>query len=244
MGSLCIVIFFVCKHLDIFRGVICARNADFPHCYEHVHGGIGAKDHPHSTRGLPTKKLEEIHGRRLLPGSHRQGREIARTVDPISSIVFTREDEGNNSMPFLDANSTRKINGSVKSTVYRKKTHTDQYVHFASHHPKHQKLGFVRTFMNRCETITAEETEEMEHLRGALRVYGYTSMVLKNVTDKTKGKKIPIVGQRHQESSGYSVCGVSERVHRVMKNTELQQPYVPTPVTPPSDACWYIHKTR
>ena len=63
-------------------------------------------------------------------------------------------------MPFLDAKFTRKEDGSVKSTVYRKKTHTDQYLNFASHHPKHQKLGVVRTLMNRCETITSEEGDK------------------------------------------------------------------------------------
>ena len=68
-----------------------------------------------------------------------------------------QEDEENNSIPFLDAKFTRKEDGSVKSTVYRKKLHTDQYLNFASHHPKHQKLGVVRTLINRCETITSEE---------------------------------------------------------------------------------------
>ena len=63
--------------------------------------------------------------------------------------------------------------------------HTDQYVNFASYLPKHQKLGVVRTFMNRCETITAEK-EEMEHLRGAVRVCGYTSWAVKKVIDNTK----------------------------------------------------------
>jgi len=53
-------------------------------------------------------------------------------------------------MPFLDANFNRKEDGSVKSTVYIKKTHTDQYPNFASKHPKHQKLGVFRTLMNKC----------------------------------------------------------------------------------------------
>ena len=45
----------------------------------------------------------------------------------------------------------------------------------------------VRTLMNRCETITSEEgdkKEEVEHLRGDLRVCG-----LNKVTDSSKNKK-------------------------------------------------------
>ena len=60
------------------------------------------------------------------------------TVNTTGSIVFTREDEENNGMPLLDANITGTEEGSVKSTVNRKKTHTDQYLNFACHHPKYQ----------------------------------------------------------------------------------------------------------
>ena len=114
------------------------------------------------------------------------------TVDPTRRFTSTREDEENNNMPFLDAKFTRKEDGSVESTVYRKKTHTDQYLYFASHHPKHQKLGMVRTRMNRCETTTSQEgdkKDEVEHLRGALRVCGYPSCALNKVTDSSKKKK-------------------------------------------------------
>ena len=65
-------------------------------------------------------------------------------------------------MPFLDAKFTRKKDGGVNCTVYRKKTYTDQDLNIASHHPKHQKLGVVRTPMNRCETIPTEEVDKKE----------------------------------------------------------------------------------
>ena len=145
------------------------------------------------------------------------------TVDPTGSIIFTWEDEENNSMPFLDAKFTRKEDGSVKSTVYRKKTHTDQYLNFASHHSKHQKLGVVRTLMHRCETITSEEgdkKEEVEHLREALRVCGNPSWALNKVTDSCKKKK----NKKKTNDRNYRsqvvipyVEGASERVHRVLK---------------------------
>jgi len=94
-------------------------------------------------------------------------------------------------MPFLDAIFTRKEDGSVKFTLQRKKTHTDQHLNFASHQPKHQKLGIVRALMNRCDTITTEEGDkkcEMKHMRGVLRVCRYF-WPLKKVTDNNTEKK-------------------------------------------------------
>ena len=44
------------------------------------------------------------------------------TVGPTGSIKSTREDEEKKSMSFLDVKFTYKDDGSVKSTVYRKKT--------------------------------------------------------------------------------------------------------------------------
>ena len=37
---------------------------------------------------------------------------------PTGSIIFTREEEEDNSLPFLDAKFTRKEDGSVMSTVW------------------------------------------------------------------------------------------------------------------------------
>ena len=94
------------------------------------------------------------------------------TVDHTGSIAFKRGEEGNNGMSFLSAKRTRKEDDSVKSTVCRKKTHTDQYLNFISHHPRHQKLGVVIAHVNRCDTITSEEgdtKEEEENLIGILR---------------------------------------------------------------------------
>ena len=66
----------------------------------------------------------------------------------------------NGSLPFLDTLIVRRENGSVQLLVYRKKTHTDQYLNFDSHHPLHHKLGVVRTLLDRCETVVTEEGDK------------------------------------------------------------------------------------
>ena len=86
--------------------------------------------------------------------------QYTNTVDPTGSIVFTSDDEENNGMLFLYAKLTKKEDGRVKATVYRKKTKTDQYLNFASYPSKYQRLGVVKTLMNRFETIPIEEGDK------------------------------------------------------------------------------------
>ena len=49
-------------------------------------------------------------------------------------IKFTCEPKVNGQLAFLDTKITRKEGGSLDVTIYRKPTHTDQYLHFDSHH--------------------------------------------------------------------------------------------------------------
>ena len=68
-------------------------------------------------------------------------------IDKSGSIKFTYEEEEQGRIPFLDTLIVRKEDGSVKVLVYRKPTHTDQYLNYQSHHPLHQKLGLIRTLL-------------------------------------------------------------------------------------------------
>ncbi len=56
--------------------------------------------------------------------------------DETRTMTFTSEDEANNSMSFLDAWLTYQEDGSVKSTVYHRSIHMDQYLNFTSYHPQ------------------------------------------------------------------------------------------------------------
>ena len=55
------------------------------------------------------------------------------SVDP--SIIFTAEENiPDGSMPFLDTLLTPQIDGTLRTSVYRKPTHTDSYLQWDSHH--------------------------------------------------------------------------------------------------------------
>ena len=83
------------------------------------------------------------------------------------TIKFTMELEEEGSLPFLDTRVTRLANGKLDITGYRKKTHTDRYLHFESHHPIHIKKGTVRCLYDRARNLTQRDEslkEEESHL--------------------------------------------------------------------------------
>ena len=67
-------------------------------------------------------------------------------------IKFTKEQEENNKLPFLDVLLTRTEDGTIETEVYRKKTNTDQILNYNSNHPSQHKISCIRTLFNRIET--------------------------------------------------------------------------------------------
>ncbi|XP_072048748.1 uncharacterized protein [Amphiura filiformis] len=116
-------------------------------------------------------------------------------IDSTENIKFTYEKEHEGTIPFLDTLIVRKPDGSVKLLVYRKVTHTDQYLNFNSHHPIHQKLGVIRTLFDRMNSIITEDADkklEETKIKEALGRCGYPNWTFKQVKgkmDKKQAKK-------------------------------------------------------
>ena len=110
------------------------------------------------------------------------------SIDP--AIKFTREEEDNKTIPMLDTLVRRTEERKLTFSVYRKPTHTDQYLQFASNQPLQHKLGVVRTLYHRCKVLCTEEDsklKEIEHLKKVLSVSGYT----KHAWNRATADRVP-----------------------------------------------------
>lgn len=58
-----------------------------------------------------------------------------QTQELTGNIQFTHEEEENGTISFLDVKIHHRDDGSVKITIYRKPTHTDQYLLWTSEQP-------------------------------------------------------------------------------------------------------------
>ena len=77
-------------------------------------------------------------------------------------IQFTVEKESEDGkLPFLDVCLCRETDGSVTTSVYRKATHTNQYLSFDSHHPMAHKAAVVRTLISRASTLSSNGVERV-----------------------------------------------------------------------------------
>ena len=92
------------------------------------------------------------------------------SVDP--AIQFTTEEQNEDgSMPFLDILVTPQEDGTLTSKVYRKPTHTDQYLQWDSHHNLACKYSVINTLTHRAKEVCSNSQllkEELHHLECAL----------------------------------------------------------------------------
>ncbi|KAK6178378.1 hypothetical protein SNE40_013173 [Patella caerulea] len=86
-------------------------------------------------------------------------------------IKFTMEKENCGIIPFLDVLVNR--NGStIQTSIYRKPTHTDQYIHYQSNHPIKVKAATISTLAHRAKEICNPELPGMPEERQAPKDQG------------------------------------------------------------------------
>ena len=110
-----------------------------------------------------------------------------------SRIQFTSEDsKPDGSIPFLDSLVMLQPDGSIKTAVFRKPTHTDMYLHWDSYHHLSAKYSVINTLRHRAKTVCSTKQlliEEDDHLYNALRRCKYPLWAWNRTNIKKKQKK-------------------------------------------------------
>ena len=72
------------------------------------------------------------------------------------AATSTTRTEKDNKLAFLDNAVLREPEGRLTTCVYRKPTHTDQYLAYESHHPQSVKRGIVKCLYERAKRLVTK----------------------------------------------------------------------------------------
>ncbi|XP_061603008.1 uncharacterized protein LOC133464838 [Cololabis saira] len=158
--------------------------------------------------------------------------EIGPFTDHINSvdnyIKFTKEEMRENQLPFLDCGISLGGEGELQVEVYRKPTHTDQYLMFDSHHPLEHKLGVIRTLQHRAKTVPTNpeaRDKEQKHIKQALKQCHYPEWAFtktqKNQQKDPKPGNTKTPKPRRSHVVVPYVAGLSEKFRRVFSKHNI-----------------------
>ena len=110
-----------------------------------------------------------------------------------SQTQFTKEEKQDSILPFLDTLVHRNPDKTISVKVYRKPTHTNQYLNYTSHHPTSAKQSVITALFDRADNIVSSEKDKEEgkqHNLAALQQNGYpTDFIMKTVKQHNRRKE-------------------------------------------------------
>ena len=131
---------------------------------------------------------------------------------------------------FLDASVSIEPEGRLTTNVYRKPTHTDQYLAYDSHHPQSVKRGIVKCLYDRAKRLVTNPSvisEEKKHLSSVLVSNGYPSFFVQKITKtRTAPRKEPVAEFKSTAVLPY-VQGVSEPLRRFLEQQDIRTVFKP-----------------
>ena len=101
------------------------------------------------------------------------------------TIKFTHEIENHGIIPFLDVSVSRNVDGSFSTSVYRKNTDTNVYVHWKAHAPKIWKIGTLKGLFRRAFVVSSDENSLKNELDFLRKVFVNVNKYPKNVVENT-----------------------------------------------------------
>ena len=143
-------------------------------------------------------------------------------------IKFTHKVETDKHLALLDVSVHQNADNSFSTSVFRKSTDNNIYVHWKAHAPKTWKIGTLKGLFRRAFLISSNENylkKEIDFLKNVfIQVNNYPKKVVNNTLKSVRGKIIDerdaIVQTVHDNS------GISNNV-----STEISHPHIILPYT-------------
>ena len=141
-------------------------------------------------------------------------------------IKFTMEIENNGQLPFLDV-PVNRTDDTMTTSVYRKKTHTDRYLHYNSNHHPHVKSGIISCLQQRACNICSKEDlkPELRRLEKTFNSNSYPPRVVRKVLSRRRrpaDPEPPLDGEKPKTLFIPYVKGLSERIDRQVKKLNIR----------------------
>ena len=148
------------------------------------------------------------------------------------NIKFTMEEESNEELEFLDT-LLKRNNGEISVLIYRKPTHTDQYLQYSSHHQTSCKESVVSSLFNRTYsfiTIKDDLHKENARIKQVLKENGYQESIISKIFKRiTNNHSLPQLQQQTQAADIQKeeikmsinlsyVEGTSEKLWRILRS--------------------------
>ena len=145
------------------------------------------------------------------------------SVDP--AIKFTFEDnKEDGSIPFLDTIVKPEADGTLSITVYRKPTHTDQYLQWDSHHHLSAKFSVIHYLSHRATTVCSKPEllqQEKDHLRKALTKCKYPKWALDKVEKRLNRSTSEVIDGANNQGT----TAAQPVTNKVKNNSHIVIPY-------------------
>ena len=129
-------------------------------------------------------------------------------------------------IPFLDTIVKPEADDTLSITVYRKPTHTDQYLQWNSHHHLSGKFSVIHTFVHRAKTVCSKPEllqQEKNHLRKAHIKCKYPKWAFDKVEkrlNRSTSEVIDGVNNQGTTNAQATTNGVKTKGHIVIPYTQ------------------------
>ena len=116
--------------------------------------------------------------------------------------------------------------------MFRKKTHTDSYLHADSHHHPSQKIGVLNTLAIRASRIADSKhiKKEEDHLKEVFKNIGYKPKVISKTLNKTHNKSLKgLKTSTTTNPRAYLpyIQGVTDKISRILMKNNITTSFKP-----------------